>query len=264
MRQDGIGGPVSLRGKHGTFAQGASLRLLALCALGVAILMLMPSTARAQSSRIAFVTDRTTEGDLDVWKMREDGTYPAEVTDETGDGHNPSIISTGLKIVYDFDDDLYVVGINGGTPQNLTGSGTDPCNEDSSDLCTDPDAGPLVLGGQGDYRVVFTRTTGTGNGLRSDIWMGTVDVSEGKLVGAVQVAAGWVNGSQRHPSWCGSTHVVWDRAQPLTLGAREICIVDVDADGPVGSPACYSGDDSDPVDYHVDEEPACAPDGSKI
>ena len=227
---------------------------LRVCLVGLGMLV-MVSAAQAQSSKIAFVTDRDAPGDLDVWAMDDDGDNPAGVTSEVGDVRNPSITPNGTKIIYERGNDLYLGNADGsGTPSNLTANLSEPYG--------DPDVGPLVFGGQGDFRIVFTRTAGSP--AVSNIWMARFDVSEGHLTNFVQLTdADATDGGQFDPSWCGSTHIVWARPSPVAAFYEpEICILQVGPTGAVGDPACYFGDDG-ATDLD-DTEPSCRPDGSQI
>lgn len=226
------------------------------------VAMLVISTAQA-SGKLAFVTDRTA-GDDDIWKARLDGTYQEEVTDNASDERNPSIAHTGDHWLYDRQGDLYITEADGTNQTNMTAGSTGACS--GTALCTNPDAGKRV-NVDNDFRVVFERTyTDTaqaGNPTITEIWMGTVDISAGTLGSTVQltdITAAEL--AQLNPAWCGADHVVWDRSSPdESFYEREICVLEVDSSGPVGSPVCFFGDDSDNLD---DRYPSCNPAADKI
>jgi len=113
--------------------------------------MVMASAVQAQSSRIAFVSDRD-DTDLNNWVMREDGTYPTQITSEAANVHRPSISPSGTRIVYEANGDLFMANTNGsGTPVTLA-------NSPSGETYADPDAGPLLgFGNPGDFLVLFSR-----------------------------------------------------------------------------------------------------------
>lgn len=55
---------------------------------------------------------------------------------------------------------------------------------------------------------------------------------------------------------------MWSRANGAFY-EREICVLEVDEDGPVGDPTCYFGDEGQGLDEE-DEFPSCNADGTKI
>lgn len=88
----------------------------------------MVSTAvQAQSVRIVFSSDRNEEDQYyDIWKMKEDGSNPTQVTNEEGDARNPSVSLDAKYTVYDLAGDLYLKS-SGNDPVNLTGGSANPC-----------------------------------------------------------------------------------------------------------------------------------------
>jgi hypothetical protein len=237
-------------------------------ALAAVLTMAISSIALADSARIVFVTDRTTADDLDLWKMKEDGTYPTEVTDESGSVFHPSASLDGEYFIYDDGTDLFMVDHDGeDTPVNLTsGTSAYPCHNSGTDLCADPDVGELDgFGSPGDFRIVFTRRsphpTYPGNPLVTDIWMATYDASEEELTDFAQLTeiASPAYGEQLDPAWCGPGQVVWSRVyEYASFYQREICIMEVDDEGPVGDPECYGSDNDE------DRYPTCNATGSKL
>jgi len=72
-----------------------------------------------------------------------------------------------------------------------------------------------------------------------------VDVSEGAFVDWVLLTPGMTqtDGPQIQPTWCGSDHIVWVRQGTAVPYDPEICVLEVDEDGPIGDPSCYWGGD---------------------
>ena len=48
------------------------------------VTMILPSAAVQADSRIVFSSDRSPGSDLNIWKMKDDGTSPTQLTAETG------------------------------------------------------------------------------------------------------------------------------------------------------------------------------------
>jgi hypothetical protein len=232
------------------------------------VLVAFATTTTITADKIAFATDRTTADDFDIWKMEDDGTNDEEITDESDDARNPSISRDGEKFVYDvFNSDtavlaeqIWIVDKDGSNAVNLTGSLSNECS--GTEKCADPDAGARI-NADNDFRIVFTRTYvdegQTGNPTITEIWMATVDISVPSLGSFYQItdilAAA---GAQIDPAWCGSDHVIWSR--PTNVATNEICVVEVDSTGPVGSEQCYFDGTDDKDDTH----PSCSLDASQI
>ena len=234
--------------------------------LAILAVLIMSSIAHAQSSRIAFATDRGST-DFDIYTMREDGTHQTEMTDESGAARRPSYSFNGQNLLYHIDKDIWIADISGTpSPQNLTmGTGVLECS--GSNICHEVDAGPRI-NVSGDFLIVFTRDASSPtSGIAGDIFLATVDVSEGELVNLHTVKDDSLINYQ--PSWCGDDHVIWSREiDPMCGGSCgasqlywwELCIQEVDQNGTIGSAECYLGVSHQKANHY----PSCNASGDMV
>jgi WD40-like Beta Propeller Repeat len=231
------------------------------------LLMTVGSAASADSSRIAFITKRTNPSYLHLWKMREDGSAQTEVLGGTVNHNFPSISLNGEKFVFDSDGDVYIVDEDGADETAIMSSATESYEHAS--------VGPPASGFSqpGDFRIVFSRTYHspdiTGNPTVTEIWMAMWDDSEEAVVfpssapyGRITALTSAAQGEQVHPVFCGDDRVAWARDTDLGFYEREICIVEIDANGPVDDPQCY-GHDSEENALN-DDYPACNALGTRL
>jgi len=200
----------------------------------LSVVVLMTAGAAQADSRIGFASDR--QGDFAIFKSRIDGTGVTQVTDQSGQAHNPTISPSGGKVIYDVDGVLYMNDFANpiGEPVLLGGG-------------SDPDASGYINLAR-DFRIIYT----FGEGGVFQIHMATVDISETENVLVNKVALTSSSKDSNHPSFCGTSHFVWIRDDTYNdLG--ELCYQEFDEEGPVGSETCwFSGIDDAKVDAHPD------------
>ena len=108
---------------------------LALAALAVGLLLVLPSTAGAtaypgDNGKIAFLSDRTgtaVDGDFEVWVMNADGSGAVPVTDNTAEEATPAWSPDGTKIAFASTRgggsyEIWVMNANGTGATQLTSS----------------------------------------------------------------------------------------------------------------------------------------------
>jgi len=78
---------------------------------------------------LAFASDRSGEGNLDIWVKQTAGSEPVRITRDTVDNHQPSFSPDGSKIAYRSErgrGGIYVVPALGGDPRRLVEGGRNP------------------------------------------------------------------------------------------------------------------------------------------
>ena len=83
----------------------------------------------ADGQTIAYASDSSKRGDLDIWVRRLDNSPPRRITDDPANDSAPSISPDGSRVVYDSDRSprgIYMREINGGPERLVSRFGTDP------------------------------------------------------------------------------------------------------------------------------------------
>ena len=230
--------------------------------LVLAMMILVVSTVQAQSSRIAFSSDREDPDppilERHIWKMKDEGEIPPEppavqMTDPPGqdfEAHNPTIAQNGYKVFYDWvDTELWMADFN--APGNEVQILNNARHPDSMTLPNYP------LGG-GRERILFTTEVTSGTVDHYQVWMAIVDIDDKTLEGPAVVMTPVGNKDNTQPAFCGDNHFVW--ALEDSYGGA-ICYQEFDNDGPVGTRECRFYNDEPAI---IDLYPSCDPDGDYI
>jgi hypothetical protein len=227
------------------------MRVRVCLAVLAVLVMTITVSSTAQAGTILFTSDRDPSADQDVYIMRDDGTTQTQFTDEDDDAERPSYTLDSRNVVFtnSVTKQIYMRATTGTTSQDLTGFEF-PCEIG----CEDPDAGPYISGSiDKDFRLVFTKEVSEGGGGDA-IWIGTVDVSLGRVVDAREIVP-YNNHDSYQPAWCGSSHIVWSRSNiecggpgnPCGINEDypwELCTIEVDHEGLVvdGTERCVMED----------------------
>ena len=178
--------PVAPQGNRGGFKgltmkgrKGVIVRKdhLLFCVVALLLMVVVVSTVHAQSSRIAFSSDRPAADDTEpeIWKMGDQGEPPAavEMTEQEYEAHNPTIANNGYTVFYDYrGTELWMADFN--TPGNA---------DRLSFNAWDPDSQSLPSIGGPRERVLITSSDFDPIEPHTQIWMVVVDVDARSIDG---------------------------------------------------------------------------------
>ena len=230
------------------------------CVVALAMMVVVVSTVQAQSSGIAFSSDRSAADDTEpeIWKMGDEGEIPpespaVEMTEQEYESHNPSIANNGYTMFYDYrDTELWMADFN--SPGNA---------ERLSFNAWDPDSLTLPSIGGPRERLLFTSNDFDPFDSSTQIWMVEVDVDDQSIDGPWILMTphepGNEHSDKRQAAFCGSNHFVWVKDTSYGGG---LCYQEFISGGPVGDEKCeLVGTDDGGL---VDEYPSCNPAGTEI
>lgn len=83
-------------------------------------------TLSPDGRQIAFVSDKSGQGNLDLWVRQVGGGESIQITHEPGDERDPAFTADGLRLGYTAPDGLYSVDLRGSPPVRLVEGGSEP------------------------------------------------------------------------------------------------------------------------------------------